>query len=90
MGSTEYTCAFEVPAADDVRLGSGDPASCGHPNPVWYADSQLWNEVIGGDRDEEAGGILCPSCFADRADAHFKGTRWRILGWRLVPDWGRP
>lgn len=72
-------------------LGSGDTASCGHPNPVWFADSQLWNEVMnGGDRDEEATGVICPSCFADRADAYFKGSRWRITGWRLVPEWGRP
>lgn len=71
--------------------GRGDKTSCGHPNPCWSADSQLWNEVMnGGDRDLEASGILCPSCFADRAHAYFEGSRWRILHWRLIPDWGRP
>lgn len=71
--------------------GSGDPASCGHPNPVWYADCHLWNEVMTGSRDGESPAILCPSCFADRADRHFAETpgNWRIIGWRMVPDWSR-
>lgn len=30
-------------------LGKGDIASCGHPNPVWFTDSRLWNEVMGYD-----------------------------------------
>lgn len=71
-------------------LGSGDAASCGHPNPVWSADSQLWNEVMCGDRDEEAAGVLCPACFADRADTYFADKRWRITGWRFIPEWSRP
>lgn len=73
--------------ADD--LGAGDTASCGHPNPIWFTDSRLWNEVMGGDPDREVGGILCPSCFADRADQHFDVTPWRITRWRLVPDMRR-
>ena len=65
----------------------GDTASCGHPNPVWYVDSPFWNDVVGGDPNREAGGVLCPSCFAQKADERFseKGE-WKIVAWRLVPD----
>lgn len=81
---------LELVPADHVTLnGSGDPAICGHPNPVWFCDSRLWNEVMGGDPDREATGILCPSCFADAADAHFDGGEWRITGWKLVPEFRR-
>jgi hypothetical protein len=70
---------------------SGDPASCGHPNPVWFTDSRLWNEVMnGGDQDAEAGGIICPLCFIDRAEDYFDGSRWTIKSWRLVPELARP
>lgn len=72
-------------------FGSGDAASCGHTNPLWFTDSRLWNEVMnGGDADTEAGGVICPLCFIDRTDAYFEGSRWRINGWRLVPEWSRP
>lgn len=67
-------------------IGQGDTASCGHPNPVWWVESRLWNEVITGDPNEEGTGVLCPSCFSDRADTHFVGSGWRITGWQLVPD----
>jgi hypothetical protein len=79
------------PAESARTLGSGDPASCGHPNPVWYTDSHLWNEVMTGTRDGESPAILCPSCFADRADQHFAETpgNWRIIDWRMIPDWSR-
>jgi hypothetical protein len=63
---------------------------CGCRNPIWYADSQLWNEVMGGDRDEEVAGIVCPTCFADLAKERFLGSKWKITGWRMLPDWGRP
>jgi hypothetical protein len=69
--------------------GRGDRASCGHPNPIWWTDHRLWNEVMGGDPDTHAGGVLCPSCFAARADEHFENTTWRITGWRLVAEMKR-
>jgi hypothetical protein len=31
---------------------------CGGKNPVWSADNELWNKVIGSPN-----GILCPTCF---------------------------
>lgn len=61
-------------------------SACGWPNPVWYADSRLWNEVMGGDPDREAAGYLCPTCFTERADHHFANTPWEVTGWRLIPD----
>lgn len=68
--------------ADDVERCD----SCDGLNFAWYADSRLWNEVIGGDPDREAAGLLCPACFAERADLHFAGSEWQVAGWRLIPD----
>lgn len=68
------------------ECGQGEATDCGHPSPVWFTDSRLWNEVMSGDPDRSAEGVLCPSCFADRADKHFDGTPWMVTGWRLVPD----
>lgn len=61
-------------------------ANCGGPNPVWSADSRLWNEVMTGDPDREAAGYLCPPCFMATADHFFESTPWRVTGWRLIPD----
>ena len=41
---------------------------CGRPNPIWFAPDRLWNHVVGGDPGREAQGVLCPSCFAAKAD----------------------
>src|SRR5262245_16285823 len=35
---------------------------CGAANPIWSADNELWNEVVGSPN-----GILCPSCFEKTA-----------------------
>lgn len=75
--------------AQRAESAFGDPADCGHPNPVWWVDSRLWNEVMGGDRDAEASGVVCPTCFARFADEYFANTVWRVTGWRLVPEFAR-
>jgi hypothetical protein len=36
---------------------------CGKENITWYADNDLWNKVMPDD-----GGILCPQCFAKKAE----------------------
>lgn len=76
--------------ASPLAHNGGDEPACGHSNPVWSTDSRLWNEVVGGDQDEEATGVLCLACFMERADEHFDGSRWRILGWHIQAMWGRP
>jgi hypothetical protein len=69
----------------------GNPASCGHPNPTWWTDSRLWNEVMTGDPNGESPAILCPICFAELADNHFAATpgNWKVVGWLLVPEMSR-
>jgi hypothetical protein len=47
-----------TPADGDSRC-----QQCGNPNPVWRAPHRVWNAVVGGDPDREAGGVLCPTCF---------------------------
>lgn len=37
--------------------------SCGGINPVWSADNELWNKVVGSPY-----GILCPTCFVKKAN----------------------
>lgn len=39
---------------------------------IWWADNALYVEVTGWDR----GGLLCPACFSDRADAKGLLLRW--------------
>lgn len=66
FGTAEYS--------DGAPLNEFDPAASAHPeaacsecknaNPVWSAPSELWNEVMGG-----PDGIVCPTCFAARAEA---------------------
>jgi hypothetical protein len=73
-----------------VAAADGDRASCGHPNPVWYTDNRLWNEVMGGDPYAEAGGIVCWACFVLRADERFADRPMQVVAWRLVPDFGFP
>lgn len=60
------------------KPGDGDTVcqSCGRANPVWFADSDVWNCVI-----PEVTAVLCPICFIERADKVIRNT-----GWKLVPD----
>jgi hypothetical protein len=57
---------------------------CGRPNVTWFAPHTVWNGVMGSEA-----GILCPTCFAHKAD------EWRGQGfvWRLslfaAPQSGR-
>lgn len=41
--------------------------------PYWFADSPLWNEVMG----EERHLILCPACFDARCAVKGIGVGWR-------------
>lgn len=52
---------------------------CGGANPVWFADNDLWNAVVGSPY-----GILCPSCFATRAETNVIGPQvWRFAPTRI-------
>lgn len=49
---------------------------CGAPNPLWYGENGLFNEVNGS-----PAGIICPMCFQDKAtekgiDIIFVGKRF--------------
>lgn len=47
---------------------------CGRPNVVWFADNTIWNAVMG-----DGHGVLCPTCFALRADQHLPSRPiWRL------------
>jgi hypothetical protein len=56
--------------------GNGPCQDCGGRNVVWFTDSPIWNQVMGGEE-----GLLCPTCFIVRA--HRAGM---APIWRLVPD----
>ena len=51
--------------------------ACGRRNVVWHAESPLWNRVNGSEN-----GILCPTCFAQRADEQGVG----VGSWKLIID----
>jgi len=55
--------------------GDGPCADCGtEENPVWYADNDLWNMVMG----EEGYKILCVPCFAERAETIMPIIKWEL------------
>jgi len=37
---------------------------CNGKNPIWYAENELWNRVMGSPN-----GIICPACFSRKAEA---------------------
>ena len=53
---------------------------CGRANPVWWAEDEVWNLVMGGDAQREAGGILCPTCFIIKATerGHCRSGAWQL------------
>ena len=54
----------------------GDKADCGHPNPIWFADNELWNAVMGGKAaKDDPGGVLCPTCFMLKAGEILRVSR---------------
>lgn len=63
----------------------GRPSSTGiggrvdnEPTTYWFADSELWNLVIGGPfATDDPGGIRCPRCFED--ECRQRGIH---IGWR--------
>ncbi len=46
---------------------------CGRPNIVWFAPNELWNKIVGS-----SDGILCPTCFAKRAEKITGKIVWRF------------
>lgn len=38
--------------------------TCSRAVPVWFAPNELWNEVMGSERQS----IVCPVCFIERAE----------------------
>ena len=61
--------------ADDIS-SPGDKADCGHPNPIWFADNELWNAVMGGKAaKDDPGGVLCPTCFMLKAGEVLRVSR---------------
>jgi hypothetical protein len=67
---------------------------CGRPNVVWFAPSDLWNQVMrSGDRGApDVFGIVCPMCFIRRAEAlGVTSTAWRLVSaYRLARKWFGP
>ena len=66
---------FDAPEASP-SLGMGEAHgdrkcdACHRDNPVWFAPSPLWNLVIGGpEATDDPGGVLCPICFIEKAEA---------------------
>lgn len=48
--------------------------ACGNTHIVWFVANDLWNRVVGNSQ-----GILCPVCFAKRAEAvGIIPTAWEI------------
>lgn len=68
-------------------IGDGPCQDCGAPNIRWFADSGLWNRVVGGpDARDDPGGIFCIHCFVKRADATgCNPSAWHLA---LVPRSG--
>jgi hypothetical protein len=46
----------------------GPCQDCGAMFVPWAAPNEVWNEVVGGDPDNEAPGFYCPTCFCLLAD----------------------
>lgn len=52
---------------------------CQQPYECWYADSGVWNLVIGGPAaKDDPGGMLCPRCFTIRAETVYKLPIWHL------------
>ena len=62
---------------------------CGGANVVWSAPSPLWNAVMRGGSisgQDECDGIVCPTCFAQLAEAEDLAQRWRFYPESVTPD----
>lgn len=67
-------------AADETRGGDGPCEDCGKPYPPWSAPNEVWNVVLGGpDANDDPGGMLCPTCFAVRAERAGHAHIWRLV-----------
>lgn len=67
-------------AADETRGGDGPCEDCGLRYPPWSAPNEVWNLVMGGpDATDDPGGLLCPTCFAVRAERAGQQRIWRIV-----------
>lgn len=60
-------------AAADTEHPEDRCQHCGGANVVWFVDNATWNRVMPND------GIVCPTCFARRADELGEDvTRWEL------------
>ena len=67
-------------AADETRGGDGPCQDCGQPYPPWSAPNEVWNRIMGGpEADDDPGGMLCPTCFAVRAERAGQRHIWRLV-----------
>lgn len=58
--------------------GNSPCADCGtKENPVWFAESPFWNDVV----EDQRHLILCLYCFIGRAEKKYK-----VVAWRILPD----
>lgn len=72
----EWASLVQLEGADDHpehRCGK-----CGGRNIVWFAPSGLWNAVVRQPDGSDQWPVLCPICFAERADI--------VSAWRLAPE----
>lgn len=52
---------------------------CQQPYAVWFADNDVWNLVMGGPGCKgDPGGMLCPRCFALRAETVYALPIWHL------------
>lgn len=60
------------------REGTCD--DCQQPYAVWFASNEVWNFVMSGGATTkpEWGGMLCPRCFALRAEGVYQRPIWHV------------
>lgn len=52
---------------------------CQQPYATWYAGNAVWNLVMGGpEQADDPGGMLCPRCFALRAEKVYEIPIWHL------------
>lgn len=82
-GSYHHAVFDRVPAVEPQVKAFQHPedlcGQCGNPNPFWFVANDLWNRVV-----PERSGILCPTCFIERANKIGLDSAWE-----LVPEFSK-
>jgi len=65
--------ALPLPRAGETEHPEMWCGDCGRPNVIWFAPNKLWDQVMGSPN-----GIVCPACFAIRADRAGVSGVWRF------------